>query len=73
MKGPDLILALFLYIDEHESPLPWIVSFWALGHSAGPEYGLINNAANLTTGWKWRRIFHILSEMYPLFPAVMTL
>ncbi len=37
MKGPDLILALFLYIDEHESPLLWIASLWALGHSAGPR------------------------------------
>lgn len=37
MKGPDLILALFLYIDEHESPLLWIASLWALGHRAGPR------------------------------------
>lgn len=37
MKGPDLILALFLYIDEHESPLLWIASLWALGHSTGPR------------------------------------
>lgn len=37
IKGPDLILALFLYIDEHESPLQWIASLWALGHSTGPR------------------------------------
>lgn len=37
MKGPDLILALFLYIDEHESPLLWIASPRALGQSAGPR------------------------------------
>ena len=37
IKGPDLILALFLYIDEHESPLLWIVSLWAIGHSAVPR------------------------------------
>lgn len=37
MKGPYLILALFLYIDEHESPLLWIASLWAPGHSTGPS------------------------------------
>lgn len=37
IKGLDLILALLLYIDDHQNPLPWIVSFWELGHSAGPR------------------------------------
>lgn len=50
IKGPVLILTLFLYIDEHESPLLWIVSFWALG--LDPEDGLINNASYLTMGCK---------------------
>lgn len=44
MKETDLILALFLYIDEHESPLLWIASLRALGHIAGPRSSLINNA-----------------------------
>lgn len=37
IKGRLLILALFLYIDEHESPLLWISSLRALGHSAVPR------------------------------------
>ena len=37
IKGLDLILALLLYIDDLESPLLWIVSFWALGYSVGPK------------------------------------
>lgn len=36
-----------------------------LGKALDPEHSLINNAALLTIGLNWCRIFHNLTEIHP--------
>lgn len=74
MKAGDLILALFWYTDEHESPTS--VDCFPLGAQAQRwtrSTSLINNALLLTGAFNWGKICHISQESIPSFSPSLPL